>query len=455
MSSKWLRRTVQIGFLVFISWIGYQHQLLGGGPAGAPPVDALCPLGGLESLYVYLQSGAWLRRIAPSSLILFGGVILITLLAGRIFCGWICPLGTIGEGAAKLGSLLKIRKRELPPAIDRPLRYLKYLILTLILGFTWKMGTLVWRDYDPWVSWMHLSAGWSEMVEKPWGYVVLFVTVIGASLMIERFWCRYLCPLGALLAPLQKLGLLKVRRENSECVHCHLCGSACPMGLDPESKSVETSAECLACGKCVEACPKSKALFFGTKSRKVSVFGIGLFGILIFFGVYGSAKLTGYWQTFVSPATQTAATNPADKIYGWMSIRQIADTLGLEPEKVLQISALPDDTSRDVSVKSIPGTNDEEIREALHQYFEEHHSPAEKAAPPLPPGTELPNPEEIKGSMTGTEIAHIYGLSPKEIFKTAGWPEESDPDRPLKELAAKQNAEVSQIRDAVRELLKE
>ncbi|HOO62672.1 MAG TPA: 4Fe-4S binding protein [Synergistaceae bacterium] len=453
MSSKWLRRTVQIGFLIFISWVGYQHQLLGGGSEGAPAVDALCPLGGLESLYVYLQSGAWLRRVAPSALVLFGAVVVITLLVGRVFCGWICPLGTVGEGAAKLGSLLKIRKRELPPAIDRPLRYLKYVILILIIGFTWKMGTLVWRDYDPWVSWMHLSAGWGEFVEKPWGYVVLFVTVIGASMVIERFWCRYLCPLGALLAPLQKLGLVKVRRDDTECVHCHLCGSACPVGLDPESKAVENSAECIACGKCVEACPKSKALFFGTPSRKLSVLAVGLLGVIVFFGIYGGAKISGYWQTSTSSSVRIAATNPADKLYGWMSIQQIAAAVGLSEEKVLEITGLGDTTSRDISIKEIPGVDDEDLREILFHYFEGHEEISGEAPRPVPPGAELPNPEEIKGSMTASEVATLYGLSAPELFKTAGWPEESDPARPLKDIAGEQNAEVSEFRDAVRELL--
>ncbi len=454
MASKWIRRAVQAGFLLFISWVGYQHQLLGGGPTGAPAVDALCPLGGLESLYVYLQSGAWLRRVAPSALVLFVGVIAITLLVGRVFCGWICPLGTVGDLSAKLGELLKIRKRELPPAVDRPLRYLKYVILVLIIGFTWKMGTLVWRDYDPWVSWMHLSAGWGEIVEKPWGYVVLFVTVIGASMVIERFWCRYLCPLGAALAPLQKLGLVKVRRSEQECVHCRLCGPACPVGLNPENKDVETSAECIACGKCVEACPKEKALFFGVGSRKLSVLSVGLVGVLIFFGIYGGAKLSGYWQTSTSSSIRIAAENPADKLYGWMSVQQIAATVGLSEEQVLDITQLPATTSRDISVKEIPGVNDEEMREALFRYFEEHSEEVQESLPSVAPGAALPNPEEIKGSMTAQEVAALYGLSAQELFKTAGWPEESDPNRPLKDIAREQNAEVSTFRDAVRELLK-
>jgi ferredoxin len=226
------------------------------------------------------------------------------------------------------------------------------------------------------------------------------------------------------------------------------------VGLNPENKDVETSAECIACGKCVEACPREKALFFGVGSRKLSVLSVGLVGVLIFFGIYGGAKLSGYWQTSTSSSIRIAAENPADKLYGWMSVQQIAAAVGLSEEKVLEITELPTTTSRDISVKEIPGVNDEELREMLFHYFEEHAPGFQEIVRPVPPGAELPNPEEIKGSMTAQEIATLYGLSAEELFKTAGWPEESDPQRPLKDIAREQNAEVSTFRDAVRELLK-
>ncbi|GAB1486067.1 hypothetical protein MASR2M79_11140 [Aminivibrio sp.] len=65
---KKIRYGIMIGFLLFLTWVGYRHQVLGGGPAGVPPVDALCPLGGLESLYTWIRSGTWLRRTAPSAM---------------------------------------------------------------------------------------------------------------------------------------------------------------------------------------------------------------------------------------------------------------------------------------------------------------------------------------------------------------------------------------------------
>jgi NapH/MauN family ferredoxin-type protein len=436
---------IQGGFLAFMTWTGYRHQVLGGGPEGVPPVDALCPFGGMESLYGFLSSGTWLRRVAPSALVLLVIVAVVTLLLGRVFCGWICPLGTIGEWTAKLSSRLGIRRREMPETLDRPLRFLKYVVLVVILGFTWKLGTLAWRAYDPWVAWMHLSAGIEGMAEAPWSFAVLFGTVIGASLFIERFWCRYLCPLGALLAPLQKLSPFKVRRSEEHCIHCHLCSKSCPVRLDPESTDVTASAECIACGACVSGCPKEKALFFGTRSRVLSVAAIGLLGVGLYLGGYGLARASNLWATYAPPPAAQLAEDPATGIFGWMDLRKVSETVGLPVEKVLEITGLPADTPLDRPIKEI--TDDEAFREALAEWFAaEKESPVEK---PL----EVPNPDEIKGSMTMEQVASTYGLDAAAVFAKAGWPGELPVDKPLKEIATELGREVSEIREAVKGLI--
>jgi len=445
MSSSRLRILVQGGFLAFMTWTGYRHQVLGGGPQGVPPVDALCPFGGMESLYAFLSSGTWLRRVAPSALILLVIVAVVTLLLGRVFCGWICPLGTIGEWTAKISRRLGIRPRELPEPLDRPLRFPKYAVLAVIIVFTWKLGTLAWRPYDPWAAWMHLSAGLEAMAEAPWSFAVLFGTVIGASLFIERFWCRYLCPLGALLAPLQNLSLFKVRRSEEHCIHCHLCSKSCPVRLDPESTDVTSSAECLACGRCVEACPREKALFFGTRTRALSVTAVGLLGVGLFLGGYGLARAANLWSTYAPPPATTLAEDPASAIFGWMSVRKVSETVGLPVEKVLEITGLPPDTPLDKPIKEI--TDDEAFRDALRKWFGK-----EKGTSGTEPPGKLPNPDEIRGSMTMEEVASTYGVDGRGVFEKAGWPPDSPVDRPLKEIAGTLGREVSEIREAVKAL---
>lgn len=442
---KKIRYAVMIGFLLFLTWVGYRHQVLGGGPAGVPPVDALCPLGGLESLYTWLRSGTWLRRTAPSAMVLFVSVAAITLLFGRVFCGWICPLGTIGElttrGARKLG----IRARELPPSVDRRLKWLKYVILAAILYFTWTLGTLAWRPWDPWVSWMHLSAGWDEIVSSPWGYVVLFLLVIGAGVFIERFWCRYLCPLGAALGIAQKFSLTKVTRSEETCITCGKCNQACPMGLEPLSVERVTDPDCISCGRCTEACPVEKTLFFSFGRKKVlSALAVGVLGVGLFFAAYGTARLTGYWQTF-APQSAESLKDPVDGVFGWMTIEQTAAQVGLAPSKVLEIAGLPAGSPLDVSLKKMEGVNDEELKEKLRIWF---------AARPAPPAASVPaNPDEIKGSLTLNAVAEGYGLAGADILARAGWPADTAGDIPLKDAAKAIGRETSDIRAAVKELL--
>ncbi len=375
MRSKHVRLVVQLGFLAFMSWVGYRHQVLGGGPGGVPTVDALCPFGGLESLHIFLTSGEWLRRVAPSALVLFVGVVLATLVFGRVFCGWICPLGTIGGLSARAGRKIGIRRRAIPAAIDAPARFLKYLTLGAIVFFTWKTGTLVWREYDPWVAWMHLPAGVEGIVESPWGFAILLITVILASLIgIERFWCRYLCPLGGALAIVQKLSLVKIRRNEARCVNCHACGRECPVGLDPESKSVVTSAECIACGQCAERCPMPETLRFGTSRRYLSVLVVGILGAGIFLGVWGMAKVSGYWVTYAPPkATQEVS---AGAIFGWMTVAQAAKTVKLSEEDFIVAAGLASTVSRDVSLKKLPGVNDERMKTSIDVYLKLKGNPA-------------------------------------------------------------------------------
>lgn len=444
MKSDRLRFLIQGGFLFFLSWVGYRHQVVGGGPEGVPPVDALCPFGGLESLHSLFVSGAWLRRVAPSSLILLMTFIVVTLMVGRIFCGWICPLGTLGEWTAGIAHRLGIRRRELPEGMDRKLRWTKYIAMILVVGLAWWLGKLAWRDLDPWVAWMHLSAGMEGFRERPWAFLTLFGTVIGASLFIERFWCRYLCPLGAFLAILQKFSLFKVQRTPATCIRCSKCDVSCPVQLHPMKTERVTSAECLACGRCTDNCPVDRTLTFARGARHLSALSVGLIGLVLFFSGYGLSRVTGYWQTFAEPPAELLPTSPVDAIYGWMNLEQVAETVGLPLEKVRSVAGLLGDTPTDISLKKLEGVDDEEVREKLRDYLEKD----EREAPP----SSLP-PDQIRGSMTLEQVAASYNLEASVILKRAGWPEEAPQDVPLKELKGLYGLEVEAIRQAVRELI--
>jgi polyferredoxin len=262
-------RWVVLGLVtVLLAVVGFlhQHPLPGIMPPG---VDALCPFGGLESLWALLASGGMLQRVAASAFILLVASIGITILFRRAFCGQICPLGALQGAAAGLGKFLFKRKFKLPSAVDRPLRWLKYVVLVVLVITTWFAGSLVVRPYDPWVAFMHLSS--AELWTGFWVGALILVGSLVASLVYDRFFCKYLCPMGAMYGLVSKLGLYRVRRDETKCIDCGKCDKACPVDLEVSKGKDVTSAECLACGLCVNACPAEGALAIaGPKNTKIS-----------------------------------------------------------------------------------------------------------------------------------------------------------------------------------------
>ncbi len=436
--------------------MAYLHAVYGGGASGYPSIDSLCPFGGTETLYRWLASGDFLRRTAPSALILFGIVGVMTLLLGRVFCGWICPLGAVGEFFAWLGRKLRIPTLRVPDGLDGLLKGVKYLVLLGILIWTVSAGTLAWRDYDPWVAWAHLAEGWSGVLSRPWAYVALLSTVMLGSLFVERLWCRYLCPLGAALGLAAVFSPLRVGKgAENECTSCGVCVKACPVQLYPERGNVPSS-ECLVCGKCIDIAPSRCAVRARMKKRTISLTVVGGLTLLLFFGGYAVAKGTGYWNTFVPPKV-TAGMTPeqiADSVFGWMSLKQASETTGIPVDKIKQQAKLDANVSETESMKTL-GIDDEAVKEAIREIASgpETTVPQEASADVRPPAPTLPNPMEIKGTQTLLDLKGVYGLEPATILGEAGWPTDLSADVPLRELKSVTGQEVDAIRQAVKRLL--
>jgi NapH/MauN family ferredoxin-type protein len=434
-----VRLALLAAVLIFMTWLGYRHQLLGGGPAGAPPVDALCPFGGLESLYSWLKDGSLLRRIAPSSLILFVGALLVTLLGGRLFCGWLCPMGALSEFVSVAARKLGVRQMTLSAPADRAARLVKYFVLAAVLALTWKFGFLAFRGVDPWAAWAHLSALGSG--ELSLGFFVLLAVLV-AGHFVERFWCRYLCPLGAALALVSRFSLLKVRRSESKCLACGKCARNCPMGLTCDKAAVHKNGECIVCGRCGSVCPASGAIGASAAKRPVSFLAAGLAGVLLFAVAIAGAKGFGVWKTFAEPRGAAAGAYSADNIFGWMNVEQVAQATGLSAKSVLEAAGLPADTPRDVSIKKLPGVNDEELREKIRKYMENRPQGAAK------------NPQEIRGSATFGEICRDYQIEPQALFEALDLDAKTGLETPVKEIMKPTGREVQEVRDKVAELMK-
>lgn len=254
--SRIVRWVVLGAALLFMTGITIAHQYVNvSKPAG---VDALCPFGGLETLFTFISGGTFIKKTAMSALVLFAGTIGLALVFRRSFCGQLCPLGALQGFFGSIGGKLFKKRPQVPAIIDRPARFLKYAVLVVFTVWTWQAAELVMRPYDPWAAWAHISSA-EVLTEFGIGVAVLGVSLAG-SLVYERFFCKYLCPTGAYLALLSKVGLFTIRRDPNACIDCGACDKACPMNIKVATADEVRSSECISCNECVNACPAAGAL---------------------------------------------------------------------------------------------------------------------------------------------------------------------------------------------------
>ena len=244
-----LRTLFQLAFLVLLA-----RMVLG---LGGGDFEKWCPFGGVESLYLFFVEGTFTCSLGSSNLYFLLAVLVLTLLSKRSFCGWVCPLGALGEWAGKARDRLLPGRRWAPPEkVDRLLRALKYPILAVILYFTWTEKELIFRAFDPFYA---LASKGGEDITF-WAYVVLGGLLVGAFFMRQPF-CRYLCPLAAVLDPFSRVGLLRVTRSEANCIHCGRCDRVCDEGIPVSAAKQVTHARCTQCLECLSACPVKETLF--------------------------------------------------------------------------------------------------------------------------------------------------------------------------------------------------
>jgi polyferredoxin len=240
---RYVRYVVQTFFLGSVIYLA-----LGLGSNG---FEAFCPFGGVESLYGLFKTGNFTCALAPLNLSVFLGVVGLTILTKRSFCGWVCPIGTIGEWINRLGNSIWRNRPHIPVSADRYLRHLRYLVLAVVLYYTYTIGDLIFRGYDPYYIIFsglgHETYGWLSIA-------MLSVFILGSFFQPMSF-CRYFCPLAAVLDPFSKIGLVQIRRNKETCVDCTLCNKVCHFGVQPMAVAKVTHRDCVNCLECVEVCP--------------------------------------------------------------------------------------------------------------------------------------------------------------------------------------------------------
>ena len=223
-----------------------------------PGALGACPIGSLQAILAGKD-----RRIP---FYVLGSLMLFGVLLGRLACGFLCPFGFLQDLLAKL----PVKKRKVPKKIDRVLRLLKYAVL---LVFVLLLPVFLVDKYGAGAPWfcklicpagtleggvplllgderLRALAGWLFS----WKALVLLAVLLGA-VWIPRFFCRYLCPLGAIYGLFNRFSLSRMALDKEKCVGCKACEKTCPMAVDV-TKEIN-SAECIRCGKCKAACPTS------------------------------------------------------------------------------------------------------------------------------------------------------------------------------------------------------
>jgi len=305
-----LRYAVQLAFLLLTVFIGRQfHQFVqhfvSPGHAFVPrpaSVDAFLPIGGLMAFKYFLLTGI-VEPVHPAGFIMFVAIVGVSLVVKKGFCGWICPLGTISQYAWMAGERIFGRNLRIGKFTDITLRSIKYLLLAVFL-------ILIGVAMAPNMMFLFFITDYYKLVDvrmmkffTDMSMLTLWVLVglVALSALYKNFWCRYLCPYGALLGLVSRLSPFKITRHEEQCTHCHACTSHCPAMIDVENAQVVKSGECFGCLTCVSRCPSAGALEmtarFGKKSSAVKPYLLPMILVLLFYFIIVIGMATGNWDS--------------------------------------------------------------------------------------------------------------------------------------------------------------
>ena len=237
-----------------------------------PAASGACPIGSFQAVV-----GSSKFRF---SYYITGFLILLGVLLGRVICGFLCPFGWFQE------LLHKIPTKKLSTKKLKPLTYLKYVVLLVMVVLLPVLVTNELGMGDPFfckylcpqgvlegaIPLSLANAGIRAALGSlfTWKFIVL-LTVIVLSIVFYRPFCKWLCPLGAFYALLNKVSLFQMQVDKSKCVYCGKCAKVCKMDVDVTKSPNHT--ECIRCGMCIRACPTDAVSFrygFGSGKQQIT-----------------------------------------------------------------------------------------------------------------------------------------------------------------------------------------
>jgi polyferredoxin len=324
------RFAVQAFFVLICIWIGIEFYLFiryletngasdfSNRPAG---VEGFLPISALMSIYNFFLTGE-IHPAHPAGFFILAAILSISFILGKSFCSWICPIGflseLVGDFGEKIYSKLFKRRVKLPKFLDYPLRSLKYLLLGFFVYAIFFSMTQTALQF-------FLDSSYNKVADiKMWYFfadisrfsltVILILFVL--SIFVRNFWCRYLCPYGALLGLISFLSPTKIKREEKNCIDCGLCAKTCPSFIKVDKVISVRSDECTSCLECVDSCPVADTLVVKTRivERKISKKYIA-FGIIgIYFIIVGIGIISGNWNNNISKEEYMILHKNIDKL---------------------------------------------------------------------------------------------------------------------------------------------
>jgi polyferredoxin len=307
--ARWGVQLVYVAFLLFVAlrFAAFVEQAIGEGPITAhrpPAVEAFLPIAALMAAKRFFLTGFW-DELHPAGLTILLAALATALLARKAFCSWICPVGALSRALEWVGRRT-LRRRgypAVPRRLDLGLAAVKYLLLAF---FLWTVLTMP-------------LAGIAEFMRGPYNLAVdakmlrffadlsltgglVFGTLALLSLGVKHFWCRYLCPYGALLGIASFLSPLSVRRDPETCNDCRACTRACPVEIPVHARLRVLTPECTGCMSCVAACTVPDCLgVTRVGARAWPAWLVPVVALATMLGFWAVARATGFWETSVTP----------------------------------------------------------------------------------------------------------------------------------------------------------
>ena len=373
-----LRWIVLLIILALSTGLGVIHQLFRN--LRTINVDQLCPFGALESLYAYFRTGQLIARVGVSSFILMIFVVLVTILFRRAFCGHFCPLGTLQEIFDRLGRKVFKKRLVVPEVLDRPLRLGKYIVLILIVGFSWYFGRLIIRPYDPWAAYHHLTS--HELFDEFLIGFLILVFSLFFSFLYQRFFCKYLCPLGGFVAFLAPIGMTTIHRHAETCTQCLACDKICPVNIKVSQMDKVTSLECIQCHECVNVCPVKNTLVIKISGRKKIRSSHVIAVILaIYLLLVGLSTLSGHFH-WIQPnlakqaqqAQKRGAVLDPENITGRMTLQEVVEAYDI-PQEVFSSRFQLESDDFNIPLRDMEAVSTGDLRVFVKEYLDQVQKP--------------------------------------------------------------------------------